>query len=121
MSFMILMSAALLGQTAVAPAANAAPSDVAFEELASGHSEAALGKLKAAGAKQSKDPAMLINLGAAYASTGQAAKAIAAYRAAIASRDRYDLQLADGTWMDSRLAARTALKRLLTANAQALR
>ena len=30
------------------------------------------------------------------------------YRAAIASPDRYDLQLADGRWMDSRAAARLA-------------
>ena len=31
---------------------------------------------------------------------------------AIASRIRYDLQLADGTWMDSRRAARLARERL---------
>lgn len=125
MSLTALIASALVGQAALIPAAEpvaAGPlSEVAYSELASGQSEAALRKLKASGAKQSVDPAVLINLGAAYAATGQSAKAINAYRAAIACRERYDLQLSDGTWMDSRLAARTALKRLMNTHAQAMR
>ncbi|MCJ2179206.1 hypothetical protein [Novosphingobium album (ex Hu et al. 2023)] len=120
-----LMTAALLGQSAFSLAVEAPPADkvqdVAYEELASGRSEAALHKLEASDAVRTGDPAALINLGAAYAGEGQTAKAIATYRTAIASRDRYDLELADGSWMDSRLAARTALSRLLVSTAQASR
>jgi tetratricopeptide (TPR) repeat protein len=119
------MTAALLGQSAFSlavdtPAAQAGP-DVAYEELAAGRSDAALRKLQANGAEQSRDPAVLINLGSAYSASGQTDKAIASYRAAIASSDRYDLELADGTWMDSRLAARTALKKVMSNIAQASR
>ncbi|SFF87581.1 hypothetical protein SAMN05518801_102375 [Novosphingobium sp. CF614] len=125
MSLTVLITAALLGQSAFSlaaePPGTAKAPDVAYEELAAGRSDAALRKLEASGAAQSNDPAALINLGAAYAAAGKTDKAIAAYRAAISSRDRYDLQLANGTWMDSRLAARTALKSLLAANAQASR
>lgn len=125
MPFSVLVTAALLGQSAFSLAVDApsagAPQDVAYEELASGRSGAALRKLEASDAVRSGDPAALINLGSAYAGAGYTSKAIAAYRAAIASHDRYDLELADGTWMDSRVAARTALSRLLSASAQASR
>ncbi|MCT2400262.1 hypothetical protein [Novosphingobium mangrovi (ex Huang et al. 2023)] len=125
MSLTALMTAALLGQSAFSlgietPGAEKVP-DVAYEELATGRADAALRKLEASDAAKSQDPATLINLGTAYAGAGQADKAIASYRAAIASSDRYDLELADGTWMDSRVAARTALKRLLGTIAQASR
>ena len=125
MTLTMLMTAALMGQSAFSlavetPSADRAP-DVAYEELASGRSDAALQKLEAAGALQSDDPAALINLGAAYAATGNTSKAMASYRAAMASAERYDLQLADGSWMDSRVAARAALQRLLATSAQASR
>ena len=58
------------------------------------------------------DPALLINLGAAYARKGDAARAAGAFQAAIDSDTRYDLELADGTWVDSRQAARRALETL---------
>jgi len=96
-------------------------SDVAYTELSGGQSDAALRKLESAPGVKSGDPATLINLGVAYARAGMADKAIAAYRAAAESQTRYDLELADGTWMDSRSAARTALSRLKSAQAQALR
>ena len=125
MSLTALMTAALLGQSAFSlavetPRAEKAP-DVAYAELASGRSGAALQKLEDSKAVRASDPAALINLGAAYAAAGKTDKAIASYRAAIASPDRYDLELADGSWMDSRVAARTALGKLLAANAQASR
>ena len=125
MPFTVLATAALLGQSAFSLAVDASvparTQDVAYEELASGQSGAALHKLEDSDAVRAGDPAALINLGSAYAGSGQTAKAIAAYRAAAGSHDRYDLELADGTWMDSRLAARTALSRLLSATAQASR
>lgn len=125
MSLTAFMTAALLGQSAFSlavetPGADKAP-DVAYEELASGQSEAALRKLEVSSAVAAQDPAALINLGAAYAAAGRTDKAIASYRAAMASPDRYNLELADGSWMDSRLAARAALQQLLSANAQAAR
>tara|TARA_R110002167_G_scaffold311209_1_gene516102 strand:- start:893 stop:1252 length:360 start_codon:yes stop_codon:yes gene_type:complete len=119
------MTAALLGQSAFSlgmetPAADRMH-DVAYQELSQGRSEAALRKLESSSAVEAGDPAALINLGSAYASAGRTDKAIAAYRAAIATQDRYSLELADGSWVDSRLAARTALKNLLTSTARASR
>lgn len=124
MSFTALAATFLLSQTAVT-AAPATPLndriDVAYTELSSGNAEAAVRKLEAAGAAKSEDPATLINLGAAYAANGQSEKALASYRAAVASPDRYDLQLADGSWTDSRAAARLALNNLLRSTARASR
>ncbi|KHK90632.1 tetratricopeptide repeat protein [Novosphingobium malaysiense] len=125
MSLSVLMTAALLGQSAFSlgvetPAVEKAP-DVAYQELSEGQPDAALRKLEVSSAVSAGDPAALINLGSAYAASGRTDKAIASYRAAIASHDRYSLELADGSWVDSRLAARTALKRLLTATARASR
>lgn len=125
MSITAMMMAALLGQSAFSlavetPSRDPSP-DVAYQELASGQSDAALHKLEGSDAVHASDPAALINLGAAYAAVGKTEKAIASYRAAINSSDRYDLQLADGSWMDSRLAAKTALQRLRSSGAQASR
>ncbi|MEJ2407862.1 MAG: hypothetical protein P8Y58_02560 [Novosphingobium sp.] len=125
MSSTILMIAALMGQSAFSHAVDVPAAsktrDVAYEELASGRAEAALHKLEASDAVRERDPAALINLGAAYVAAGRTGDAIVTYRAAIASPDRYDLELGDGSWMDSRLVARTALSRLLSAAAQASR
>lgn len=124
MSLTALVTAALLGQSAFSLAVDApAPDakDVAYTELAAGQTQAAVAKLEGAGARHSDDPATLINLGAAYARAGQSDKALAAYRAAVATPERYDLQLADGTWTDSRLAARKALNGMLAARSMAAR
>lgn len=124
MSLSVLVTAALLGQSAFALAVDkTAPdtTDVAYQELAAGQSQEAVRKLEAGGAAQSNDPAALINLGAAYARAGMADKALAAYRAAVASPERYDLELADGSWVDSRVAARMALRGMLAANTVASR
>ncbi len=43
------------------------------------------------------------------------------YMAALASESRYDLQLADGRWMDSRRAARLALEKASRGQELALR
>lgn len=124
MSFTALAATLLLAQAAVT-AAPATPLndriDVAYSELSTGNADAAVRKLEAKGAAKSEDPATLINLGAAYAASGQTEKALASYRAAVASGDRYDLQLADGSWVDSRAAARLALNNLLRTTAHASR
>lgn len=124
MSLSALVATVLLGQSALSLAAQAPalPAvDVAYAELSAGQPQDAVRKLEAGGAARSADPATLINLGAAYARAGMSGKALSAYRAAVASPVRYDLQLADGTWVDSRFAARQALKAMLAANVMAVR
>ena len=114
----ILLTAAAASQSVVAPAPTAGVTDVAYTELSSGNADAAVRKLEDAA---QSDPAVLINLGAAYARQGATDKALASYRAAIASPDRYDLELADGRWMDSREVARAALGKLQRETARAER
>ncbi|KRA82833.1 tetratricopeptide repeat protein [Altererythrobacter sp. Root672] len=88
--------------------------EVAFESLIEGRAEEAIRTLEAQRVKEPSDPAVLINLGTAYAKTGQWAKAEAAYKAAMASRVGYELELSDGRWTDSRSAARRGLRSLGT-------
>ena len=114
MSVTAIIIAAALSQAAPAQ------SDVAYSELAAGDAAAAVRKLEV-GAAGASDPALLINLGTAYARQGSTDKALAAFRAAIDSPERYDLELADGSWMDSREVARHALARLQRTTAQASR
>ncbi|KMS54976.1 hypothetical protein V474_18065 [Novosphingobium barchaimii LL02] len=124
MSLSVLLTAALMGQSVISLAMDQPRSDVtevAYRELSEGQSQAAVRKLEANGALRSEDPAALINLGAAYIRAGQGDKALAAYRAAAATPERYDLELADGSWMDSRQAARMALKGLMASRTVATR
>ncbi|WP_395327638.1 tetratricopeptide repeat protein [Novosphingobium sp. BL-8H] len=124
MSLTAIFASVLLAQTPAALAVDVPVRDsvdVAYQDLSSGRAEEALRKLEASAAARPDDPATLINLGAAYAATGRTDKALLAYRAAINSQDRYDLQLADGTWADSRDTARMAMQKMLRANAQASR
>lgn len=100
---------------ALAAAAIAAPAfaetervPVAYDALASGQNAVAIQELTAT---DSADAARLINLGTAYQRTGKLLEAAAMFRAA-AHSPRYDLELADGSTMDSRMAARVALARL---------
>ena len=88
--------------------------DVAYQELSEGRTDEAIAKLDGTSAVNDGDPSALINLGTAYARLGQSDKARDLYRTAIVSRVRYDLQLADGSWLDSRRAARLAGQRLGT-------
>ncbi|PAL20508.1 hypothetical protein [Sphingopyxis sp. GW247-27LB] len=85
---------------------------VAFAELRAGENQAAVEKLTGETRLDARDPSRLINLGTAYARLGRTADAKAAYEAAAASPIRYDLELANGDYMDSRWAARTALSNL---------
>lgn len=86
--------------------------DVAYEALSAGEAGSAIEALEGLRAENPGDPALLINLGSAYAAIGDVARAEAAYREAEGSEIRYQLELADGTWIDSRRAARTALRAL---------
>jgi len=88
--------------------------DVAYEAVAAGNNAQAIAALEARLREDPQDPATLINLGTVYARSGDAARAAQAFRAAMASDTRYQLELADGRWVDSRIAARRALDRLGT-------
>lgn len=91
--------------------AGLAPLSVAYEELRAGQNALAVDKLTHSDI-DAQDPSRLINLGTAYARLGKTADAQTAYKAAITSDIRYDVELANGAYMDSRWAARTALANL---------
>jgi cytochrome c-type biogenesis protein CcmH/NrfG len=86
--------------------------NVAYEELSHGKAAEAAVILETSLQQDSRDPATLINLGTAYAQLGDSAKAIQAFRSAMTSGERYELELADGSWDDSRAVAQRALKGL---------
>ena len=107
----ILMSVALAGSTAVElSATRPEPIDVGYEDLRAGSAEAAIQRIQSNRLLPADDPSALINLGAAHARVGNLEEAHSYYIAAIASRDRYDVQLGDGRWMDTRRAARMAIE-----------
>ena len=83
--------------------------DVAFEELAAGDAESAIAALEARLVNHPGDPALLINLGSAWSQLGNAERAEHFYRLARDADETYQLELADGRWIDSRDAARLAL------------
>ena len=95
-----------------APQADSDILPVAYAELKAGENRAAVEKLTGETGLDARDPSRLINLGTAYARLGRTAEAAAAYDSAIGSPIRYDLELADGRYVDSRWAARTALANL---------
>jgi Tfp pilus assembly protein PilF len=112
---MFLVASAALAHSSAPPItvdAGADRIDVAYEELMRGQPEAAILKIRSNTKLDADEPAALINLGSAYARIGRADEAQACYRSAIASNNRYDLELADGRWMDSRRAARLAVEML---------
>lgn len=113
-SSFILATAALLAPATVAaePAFDQASLNVAYPALAAGQNRDAIAQILADKSIDADDPSRLINLGAAYARIGRADLAETMFKAAIRSDVRYDLELADGTMMDSRAAARLALSRL---------
>jgi hypothetical protein len=96
------------------PADGTAILPVAYEALRDGHTQEAVRQLTTTADVDARDPSRLINLGTAHARLGHGDQAAAMYRAALASPIRYDLELADGRTMDSRWAARMALKGLAT-------
>ena len=83
--------------------------DVAFDALNDGRPDDAIAQIELLLAEQPESPALLINLAAAYLQRGDTERAITAYRRAANSKERYELELADGTWVDSRTLARHAL------------
>lgn len=124
MSTTLVLAAALLAQGATqftVPAPKADRIDVAFEEIMAGQPELAIKKIEQGGAARDGDPSALINLGTANAMLGRQSLAQNLYRTAIISDMRYNVQLSDGTWLDSRRAARLAIAKLAKGEALALK
>ena len=115
MSITLALSALALAQSSLAalPATDRViEREVAYETLAKGQAADAIAKLEAMREQTPGDPALLINLGSAYAESGDAARAEYYYKAALTAEESYQLELADGRWIDSRDAASLALAAL---------
>ncbi len=124
MSAFMLLAGVLMAQpigSVVTVEASTAASDVGFAELTQGRPQDAITRIQTNPELETGDPAALINLGTAHARLGHADQARKFYMAAIASRDRADLEMADGRWMDSRKAARLGVESLRRAEALAVR
>ena len=118
----ILIAGLMLAQaSSITVEANRDRSDVGFRELVGDSPAAAVDRITASMGFDADDPAALINLGTAQARLGRMDAARESYRLALASRQRYDLELQDGTWMDSRQAARVAIKMLAKGHSLALK
>ena len=107
-----LAAAAQLTSTPGAEPTTIEQREVAYEAIAAGRADDAIRTIEARLVADPDDPALLINLGAAYARRGDSERAARAFQAAIDSDTRYELELADGSWTDSRHAARRALETL---------
>lgn len=119
-----LLAATLLAQApvpVVTVEANLDRVDVGYAELMDGRPKAAIERIEANPGIAPDDPAANINLAAAHARLGHVAMAQRHYIAAISSRTVYDVELADGRWMDSRRAARLGVEALAKGTVLALR
>lgn len=120
---LFLAAAAATAQPAAVPVNSESTEqiEVAYDALAQGRNQAAIEQMRNSDLVKAGDPAALINLGTAYAREGMIEEARESFDAAAASEDRYMLQLADGSWVDSRRAARMAQRNLLSEGAFASR
>lgn len=118
---MSLIALALALTASTAPAASpaspaaaplAADSELAARPLAAGRASEALAVLERARLAEPHDPAVLINLGIAYAQAGEDAKAREAFEQALGCHEVVELDTADGSITDSRKLARKAIRML---------
>lgn len=109
---MILTQIAAVALMAQAPIVVTGEHSVGYDALMDGDVSAAIAEIEANQTLEADDPARLINLGVAYAWTGQTAKARDAFETAMRESERVTLETSDGEWKDSRHLARLALKKL---------
>lgn len=95
--------------------------DAGYEQLVGSDKLAAIAYLEELRRSSPQDPALLINLAAAYIEVGRLEDARNAYQLAIKCRDRQELELADGSWVDSRKLARVSLDKLEKSRAWAMK
>ena len=86
--------------------------EFAADLIMAGDKRAAMMRLEEKRDADPKDPAILINLGIAYAQLGYDQKARDQFKGALSSDVSQDLELADGRTMESRRLARRALQML---------
>lgn len=115
MKSLFLSALVLVSASGVAHAAPVVDGEVAYSKtgigydaLTAGDNERAIRDMLA-GDVSRHDPAFLLNLGQAYARSGDVTKARELFRLAAKKRDVVDLVLADGRVMSSKMAARQAL------------
>lgn len=108
----LLAASVTMAQPSDPPAVFQSDAGLAAEILADGESVRAIAMLKAELEEHPGDPALLINLGIAYAQNGSTAEARKSFEAALASREVVELETANGTATDSRRLARRALAML---------
>lgn len=96
---------------AVHAAADPSP-ELAAGTISAGHADRAIATLEKASAADPQDAAVLINLGIAYAQTGDEVRAREAFQQALACEEVIELETADGSATDSRRLAKKALKML---------
>lgn len=104
-----VIGAMVLAAPAHAQSAQNEDPQLAAASLADGESVRAIAMLKTALEQAPGDPALLINLGIAYAQSGSDAEARTAFEAAMSARESVELETANGTAIDSRRLARRAL------------
>lgn len=102
----------LISSVTVVLMASEAPAQVGYETLMEGRNADAVSQLESNAQLDGTDPAVLINLGVAYARQGREAEARAMFQAAMSNANRETLETADGKWKDSRHLARLALVKL---------
>lgn len=83
-----------------------------YDALVAGENEIALQQLEAAQNVDVNDPARLINLGQVYARMGRTGDAARMFMTAMQSDRNFDLVLANGDVVNSRVAADQALQNL---------
>jgi Flp pilus assembly protein TadD len=88
------------------------PTDLAVAPLMARRSDEAIAVLERSRRADPEDPAVLINLGIAYAQTGREAEARDLFVAALAKRAAFDLATSGGRVSDSRQLARRAIRML---------
>lgn len=89
-----------------------AKGSLGYDALVAGDNQTAIAQLEAAKDVSINDPARLINLGQAYLRTGRTGDAAKMFTAAMNNNRNFDLVLADGTVINSRKAAKLALRKM---------
>lgn len=109
----LVFVASLMVMASGAPSAEsqdaAGQSPAAYAQMAAGQTSDAIALLEAERVRHPDDPALLINLGTAYFRANRLTEARVAFTQALGSERRYSVELADGSWEDSRNVARRAL------------
>lgn len=113
----LALSLGASAQAGAAPAQDiaqdiAGSADLAVAPLMAQRSEEAIAILEQSRRSNPEDPAVLINLGIAYAQAGKEAAARTLFTAALTKRATFDLAISSGQVTDSRQLARRAIRML---------